>query len=114
MRPIIINVLRSARILRDASETFRCYGIEGMALDTRRIRAYVNESLMVVMALSPVVAYDRAAAIAHHTSDQWNQFARRCDHEWRHQPREVRQDMSPSPDGWDAAPEPWTALIKRA
>ncbi|MGZ3581365.1 MAG: hypothetical protein ACXWQR_07490 [Ktedonobacterales bacterium] len=80
MRPIIIiTVLRSARVLRDAYETFRRYGIEGMALDTKRIDAYVNESLMLVTALCPVIGYDEASAIAHRTNDEENRFARRRD-----------------------------------
>src|SRR5918911_1714395 len=58
MRPIIINnVLHSARILGDACEKLRQYGIEGITLDTGRINTYVNESLMLVTALSPVIGY---------------------------------------------------------
>jgi fumarate hydratase class II len=66
MRPIVINnVLHSARILGDACEKLRQYGIEGITLDTERISKYVNESLMLVTALSPVIGYDKASAIAH-------------------------------------------------
>ena len=32
--------------------------------------AYVNESLMLVTALSPVIGYDKAAAIAHRANDE--------------------------------------------
>jgi fumarate hydratase class II len=66
MRPIIINnVLHAARILGDASNKFRQYGIEGITLDVSRIEKYVGESLMLVTALSPVIGYDKASAIAH-------------------------------------------------
>jgi fumarate hydratase class II len=66
MRPIIINnVLHAARILGDASHKFRQYGIEGITLDSSRIEKYVGESLMLVTALSPVIGYDKASAIAH-------------------------------------------------
>ena len=66
MCPIIIkNVLHSARILGDACVKFRRYGIEGIELDPARIERYVSESLMLVTALSPVIGYDKAAAIAH-------------------------------------------------
>jgi fumarate hydratase, class II len=65
MRPIIIrNVLHCARILGDACLRFREYGVEGITLDRDRIRKYVDESLMIVTALSPVVGYEAAAAIA--------------------------------------------------
>jgi fumarate hydratase class II len=65
MRPIIIkNVLHSARILADVCEKFRVHSIEEIELDTERIRKYVNESLMLVTALSPLLGYDKAAYIA--------------------------------------------------
>jgi fumarate hydratase, class II len=71
MRPIIINnVLHSARILGDACVKFREYGIEGITLNRSRIDNFVGESLMVVTALSPVIGYDKASAIAHHALDQ--------------------------------------------
>ena len=66
MRPIVIkNVLHSARILGDACVKFREYGIEGIMLDRSRTDKFVGESLMLVTALSPVVGYDTASAIAH-------------------------------------------------
>ena len=71
MRPIIItNVLHTARILGDACEKLRRYGIEGITLDTSRINQYVNESLMLVTALSPVIGYDQASALAHKALDE--------------------------------------------
>ena len=70
MRPIIINnVLHSARILGDACEKLRQYSIEGITLDTEKISTYVNDSLMLVTALSPVIGYDKASAIAHRAFD---------------------------------------------
>jgi len=71
MRPIIINnVLHSARILGDACEKLRQFSIEGTTLDTGRISKYVNESLMLVTALSPVIGYDKASVIAHKALDE--------------------------------------------
>jgi fumarate hydratase, class II len=71
MRPIIINtVLHSARILGDACEKLRQFSIEGIRLDTERISTYVNESLMLVTALSPVIGYDKASSIAHKALDE--------------------------------------------
>ena len=66
MRPIIINnVLQSAQILGDACEKLRRYSIQEITLDQDRISKYVNESLMLVTALSPVIGYDKASVIAH-------------------------------------------------
>jgi fumarate hydratase class II len=71
MRPIIINnVLHSARILGDASEKLRRYSVEGTELDRDKIAQYVEESLMLVTALSPYVGYDKASAIAHKADDE--------------------------------------------
>src|SRR4030095_10982504 len=71
MRPIIINnVLHSARILGDACVKLREYSVEGITLDRGRTENFVNESLMLVTALSPVIGYDKASAIAHRALEQ--------------------------------------------
>ena len=65
MRPIIINnVLHSARILADGMARFREYSVEGTRLNRPRIQAYVDGSVMLVTALSPVIGYQNAAHIA--------------------------------------------------
>jgi fumarate hydratase, class II len=66
MRPIIINnFLHSTRILGDACEKLRHYSVEGARLNRKRIDEMVGRSLMLVTALSPVIGYEKAAAIAH-------------------------------------------------
>ena len=66
MRPLIIDCfLHSARILGDASETFRRYTIEGTELNRGRVAELLDRSLMLVTALAPVIGYDKAAKIAH-------------------------------------------------
>jgi fumarate hydratase class II len=71
MRPIIINnFLHSARILGDACDNLRKFSIEGTKLNRKRIDEMVGRSLMLVTALSPVIGYDKAAAIAHVANDQ--------------------------------------------
>jgi fumarate hydratase class II len=66
MRPIVINnFLHSARILGDAAEKLQTYCIDGVQLNTDQIDQYVHRSLMLVTALSPVIGYDKASAIAH-------------------------------------------------
>lgn len=70
MRPIIVNnVLHAARILGDACSKVREYGIEGITLDAAKIAKFVDDSLMLVTALSPVLGYDKASAIAHYALD---------------------------------------------
>ncbi len=65
MRPIIINnFLHSARILADGCGKFREYSVEGTELNRERIQQYVEGSVMLVTALSPVIGYQNAAHIA--------------------------------------------------
>ncbi|MFS3133964.1 class II fumarate hydratase [Gluconacetobacter sacchari] len=66
MRPVVIaNLLHSLRILADGARTFRVFSVEGTRLNLERIRRYVEESVMLVTALTPAIGYDRASAIAH-------------------------------------------------
>jgi fumarate hydratase class II len=65
MRPIIINnFLHSSRILGDGIQKFLEYSVRGTTLNEKRIAAYVDDSLMLVTALSPLIGYQNAAHIA--------------------------------------------------
>jgi fumarate hydratase, class II len=65
MRPLVINnFLHSARLLADGCEKFRVFSVEGTSLNEKRIAQFVQNSLMLVTALSPVVGYDKASKIA--------------------------------------------------
>jgi fumarate hydratase class II len=65
MRPLIISsVLHSIDILADGCDRFRTFSVEGTELDRARIQAFVDSSLMLVTALSPVIGYQNAAHIA--------------------------------------------------
>ncbi|WP_234052516.1 MULTISPECIES: class II fumarate hydratase [unclassified Xanthobacter] len=65
MRPVIINnFLHSARILADGCARFREFSVEGTELNRKKIDEYVNGSVMLVTALSPVIGYQNAAHIA--------------------------------------------------
>ena len=69
-RPIVIsNYLRSADLLADACRNLRRFLVEGAELNLRQLRANVDRSVMVVTALSPIIGYERAAAIAHHAME---------------------------------------------
>jgi fumarate hydratase, class II len=65
-KPVIIfNFLNSVRLLADACRSFTEHCIQGMRLNRDRIEQNVNNSLMLVTALSPKIGYDKAAEIAH-------------------------------------------------
>jgi fumarate hydratase class II len=71
MRPVIIsNFLHSATILSDGCDKLRQYCIEGAELNQQEISSYVERSLMLVTALSPVIGYDKASTIAHKANDE--------------------------------------------
>jgi fumarate hydratase class II len=58
------NLLHSTRILTDATDCFTRYCAVGIEPNRARIRALLEQSLMLVTALAPHIGYDRAAAIA--------------------------------------------------
>ena len=60
----------TARILADGCEKFRIFSVEGTALNETRIGEFVQKSLMLVTALSPVIGYDKASKIAHKALDE--------------------------------------------
>jgi fumarate hydratase class II len=65
-RPVAIaNFLQSARLLTDTCESFRKFLVEGAELNRARLAENVARSVMMVTALSPVIGYDQASAIAH-------------------------------------------------
>jgi fumarate hydratase, class II len=66
-KPVIIfNFLHSVDLLTDACRTFREFAIEGLEANVERITEHLNESLMLVTALTPHIGYDNAASIAKH------------------------------------------------
>lgn len=66
MRPMVIhNVLQSAQILGDACDHYRRFSIEKIQLNEKQIHDYVEQSLMLITCLSPIIGYDQAATIAH-------------------------------------------------
>jgi fumarate hydratase class II len=75
---MIYNFLHSTTLLRDACTMFRLHAIEGLHANEEQIKRYLDESLMVVTALSPHIGYDKAAQIAkkaHHEKTTLKQAA---------------------------------------
>jgi len=64
-KPVIIhNVCHSIDLLTDACHRFREFCVEGLEPDYEQIRQHLNNSLMLVTALNPIIGYDRAAQVA--------------------------------------------------
>ena len=63
---IIFNVMHSLGIMADGCTNFRKFLVEGTKPNLKKIKEYVDRSLMLVTALTPVIGYDKAAEIANH------------------------------------------------
>jgi len=64
-KPLIIhNILQSINIMADSSKAFANYCIKDIKADKKRIKSLLDNSLMLVTALSPKIGYDNAAKIA--------------------------------------------------
>ena len=64
-KPLIgANVLRSIEIVSIGMSSFSERCVEGLEANEKRIKELVDNSLMLVTALAPVIGYDKAAAIA--------------------------------------------------
>jgi fumarate hydratase class II len=66
---LIFNITQSIRLMSDGCINFRRFLVEGTTPNLKRIREYVDRSLMLVTALAPVIGYDKASQIAHHAMD---------------------------------------------
>ena len=66
---IIFNITHSITILADGCTNFRKFLVEGTKPNVKKIKEYVDRSLMLVTALSPVIGYDKASMIAHYALD---------------------------------------------
>ena len=64
-KPLIIhNILQSIHIMSDSTKSFSKYCVSGLKADKKRIKQLLDNSLMLVTALSPEIGYDNAAKIA--------------------------------------------------
>jgi fumarate hydratase class II len=69
-KPLIIyNIMHSITIMTDGCINFRKFLVEGTQPNLKKIKEYVDHSLMLVTALSPVIGYDKASKIAHFAMD---------------------------------------------
>ena len=69
-RPILIsNYLHSALIMADMCDHLREFMVEGTKLNRAKLKDNIDRSVMMVTALSPVIGYDKAAAISYYAID---------------------------------------------
>lgn len=69
-KPLMIyNIAHSITLMTDGCTNFRKFLIEGTQPNLKKIKEYVDRSLMLVTALAPVIGYDKASKIAHYATD---------------------------------------------
>jgi fumarate hydratase class II len=66
---LIFNLTHSITIMTDGCTNFRKFLVDGTRPNLKKINEYVERSLMLVTALSPVIGYDKASKIAHYAMD---------------------------------------------
>ena len=70
-KPLIgFNLLQSITLLTDACRCFRVAMVEGIEPNRARIQRDVEQSLMLVTPLAPIIGYDKASAIAKYAHEQ--------------------------------------------
>ncbi len=69
-KPLMIyNIAHSITIMTDGCANFRKFLVEGTRPNLKKIKEYVERSLMLVTALSPLIGYDKSSKIAHYAID---------------------------------------------
>ena len=64
-KPLIIyNILQSISIMSDSTKSFANYCVSGIKADRNKINEFLENSLMLVTALTPKIGYDNASMIA--------------------------------------------------
>ncbi|MFW9787948.1 MAG: class II fumarate hydratase [Candidatus Thorarchaeota archaeon] len=61
---MIVNLLESIRLLAGGIDSFTEHCLRGLRVNEEHIKKQLNQSLMIVTRLAPVIGYDKAAEIA--------------------------------------------------
>lgn len=64
MPVIAYNLTQSIRLLADSMNSFTIRCVNGITANENKLRDYMEKSLMLVTALSPLIGYENAAKVA--------------------------------------------------
>ena len=65
-KPVMIyNLLQSIRLLTDSCISFTDHCLEGIVINKEKVKYFLDNSLMLITALSPIIGYDKCAEVAH-------------------------------------------------
>jgi fumarate hydratase class II len=69
-KPLIAyNIMHSIRLMSDGCRNFSKFLVVGMQPNQKQISGFVDQSLMLVTALSPIIGYDKSSQVAHYALD---------------------------------------------
>jgi fumarate hydratase, class II len=69
-KPLIAyNIMHSIRLMSDGCRNFSKFLVVGMQPNQKQISSFVDRSLMLVTALSPIIGYDKSSQVAHYALD---------------------------------------------
>lgn len=66
---LVFNILNAIQLLSDSITNFVKFLLVGTQPNKEKINEYLNNSLMLVTALSPVIGYEKASKMAHYAYD---------------------------------------------
>jgi fumarate hydratase class II len=66
---IIFNILNAADLLKDSIANFTEFLLKGVRPNNKKIAYYLENSLMLVTVLSPIIGYDKASMLSHYAYD---------------------------------------------
>ena len=75
---IIPKMFFCVSFIEDTCNNFTDFFVTGLEANRERLAWYVEQSLMLVTALSPVIGYDRAAKAAHHAHEKGLTLKQAC------------------------------------
>lgn len=78
-KPVMIyNFLQSVDLLSSACHSFNQYCIKDLQANRAKIKDFLENSLMLVTALNPLIGYDKAAEIAHKALHEESSLREAC------------------------------------
>ena len=79
MEPVLVyNLLQSLSMMNNVFEVFRTHAVEGIEANEERCRAYVENSIGIITALSPHLGYEVSARIAREATESGKSVRELC------------------------------------
>ena len=70
MPVIALKIYESARLLTQATESFKVHCAEGIKPNVKKMKEYLNNTLMLATAFSPYIGYDMSAKVVHYAFEK--------------------------------------------